>query len=114
MALFGNAAGDDRRDSRVARGAARAARDALLHAFLADTLQDGDIAAIKVSTEECGTGVALTGSSAAIDEAEQVFASAARADDVQVRHSLAIGGPWSAPGCREYKQSPDTSRWIPD
>ena len=78
------------------RGAADG-RDALLHAFLADTLQGGGIAAIKVSTEECGTGVALTGSSAAIDEAEQVFATAARAGDVQVRHSLAIGGPCQRP-----------------
>jgi hypothetical protein len=88
-------------------------QDALLHAFMADTMRGGGLAVIKVLTEECGPGVALTGSAAAIDEAEHAFATAVRVEDVRVRHSLAIGGPWPAPGYREYKQSPDSSRWIP-
>jgi hypothetical protein len=88
-------------------------RDALLHAFMADTLQGGGLAITKVVTEECGAGVALTGSPAAIDEAQRAFATAARAEDVRVRHSLAIGGPWSAQvGGRAYEQSPDSGRWI--
>ena len=89
-------------------------QDALLHAFLADTLQGGGLAVSKVVTEECGAGVALTGSPAAIDEAQRAFATAARPDDVQVRHSLWIGGPWSpAPAGPAYEQLPDTGRWIP-
>ena len=80
---------------------------------MADTLQGDGLAAIKGSLELCGPGVALTGSPAAIDEAQQAFATAARAEDVQIRHSLALAGPWSAPGHRAYKQSPDSDRWIP-
>jgi hypothetical protein len=97
------------------RGAGRlGVQDALLHAFMADTLQGGGLAVTKVVTEECGAGVALTGSPAAIDEAQRAFATAARAEDVQVRHSLAIGGPWSAPvSVRAYEQSRDSGRWIP-
>jgi hypothetical protein len=95
------------------RGAALGGQDALLHAFMADTLQGDGLAAIKGSLELCGPGVALTGSPAAIDEAQQAFATAARAEDVQIRHSLALAGPWSAPGHRAYKQSPDSDRWIP-
>jgi len=93
--------------------AAGSGQEALLHAFMADTLQGGGLAVIKGVFEECGPGVVLTGSPAAIDEAQHAFATAARVEDVQVRHSLAIGGPWSAPGYRQYKKSPDSGRWIP-
>jgi hypothetical protein len=93
--------------------AARGGQDALLHAFLADTLQGGGLAVIKGVFEQCGPGVALTGSPAVIDEAQHAFAAAARLEDVQVRHSLALGGPWSAPGYRAYQQLPDSGRWIP-
>lgn len=95
------------------RGAGLGVQDALLHAFMADTLQGGGLAVIKGRLEQCSSGVALTGSPAAIDEAQHAFATAARVEDVQVRHSLTIGGPWSAPGHRAYKQSPDSGRWIP-
>jgi hypothetical protein len=89
-------------------------QDALLHAFMADTLQGGGLAVTKVLPEYGGPGVALTGSPAAIDEAQHAFATAARVEDVDVRHSMAIGGPWSpAPGWRAYEQSPDSGRWIP-
>jgi hypothetical protein len=89
--------------------------NALLQAFLADTMQGGGLAVSFVGTEECGCGVALTGGPAAIDEAQRPFATAARAEDVQVRHSLWIGGPWPAPGPSgpAYEQSPDSGRWIP-
>jgi hypothetical protein len=87
-------------------------KDALLHSFMADTLQGGGLAVIKVVTEECGAGVALTGSPAAVDQAQHAFATAARAEDVKVRHSLAIGGPWPAPSGRAYERSPDSGRWV--
>jgi hypothetical protein len=77
--------------NRGAGGGAGGVQDALLHAFLADTLQGGGLAVTKVVTEKCGAGVALTGSPAAIDEAQRAFATAARVEDVDVRHSLAIG-----------------------
>jgi hypothetical protein len=97
------------------RGAGhRDVQDALLHAFLADTLQGRGLAVTKVTPEYGGDGVALTGSPAAIDEAQRAFATAARVEDVDVRHSMTIGGPWSpSPGGRAYEQSPDTGRWIP-
>jgi hypothetical protein len=95
------------------RGTASGGQDALLHAFLADTLQGGGLAAIKGNLELCGPGVALTGSPAAIDQAQRAFSIAAHPDDVQVRHSVELAGPWSAPGHRAFKQSPGSGRWIP-
>jgi hypothetical protein len=97
----------------LSHGAALGGQDALLHAFLADTMQGGGVAAIKGSLELCGPGVTLTGSPAAIDKAQETFAGTAPAEDVQVRRSLALAGPWSAPGYRAYKQSPEGARWIP-
>lgn len=90
-------------------------QDALLHAFLADTLQGGGLAVSFVGTEQCGCGVAVTGSPAAIDQAQLAFATAECVEDVRVRHSLWIGGPWPAPGPSgpTYEQSPDSGRWIP-
>jgi hypothetical protein len=58
------------------RGAALGGQEALLHEFIADILQGDGLAAIKGSLELCGPGVALTGSPAAIDEAQQAFATA--------------------------------------
>jgi hypothetical protein len=89
-------------------------QDALLHGFLADSLQGGGLAITRVFPEYGGSGVALTGSPAAIDEAQWAFATAAPVKDADVRHSMTIGGPWSpAPGWRAYEQSPENSRWIP-
>jgi hypothetical protein len=58
----------------------------------------------------------VTGNPAAIDEAQLAFATAERAEDARVRHSLRIGGPWPAPGPSgpAYEESPDSGRWIPD
>jgi hypothetical protein len=95
------------------RGPASGAQDALLHAFLADTLQHGGVAAIKGALDLCGPGIALTGRPAAIDKAQHAFPTAAEAEDIQVRHSVELAGPWSAPGYRPYKRSPASGRWIP-
>jgi hypothetical protein len=95
------------------RGAALGGQDALLQAFLSDTLQSGGLAVIMGVLELCGPGVALTGSTAGIDEAQYLFATTARAEDVHVRHSVVLAGPWAAPGYPPYKQSPDSGRWIP-
>lgn len=99
--------------SALNRDTASCGQDVLLHAFLANTLQGGGLAAIRGGLGLCGPGVALSGSPAAIDEAQQAFTTAARADDLQVRRSVALAGPWSAPGYRLYRQSPDSGRWIP-
>ena len=69
--------------NRGVGGGAGGVQDALLHAFLADTLQGGGLAVSKVVTEKCGAGVALTGRPAAIDEAQRAFATAARVEDVE-------------------------------
>lgn len=95
------------------RGPASGGQDALLHALLADTLQHGGLAAIKGDLELCGPGIALTGSPAAIDEAQRAFPAAVQAEDMQVRHSVELAGPWSAPGYRPYKRSPGSGRWVP-
>jgi hypothetical protein len=52
------------------RGQALGVQDALLHSFLAVTLQAGGIAVIKGSLEMCGPGLALTGSAADFFRAE--------------------------------------------
>jgi len=95
------------------RGTAAGGQDALLQAFLADTLQGGGLAVIKGALELCGPGVALTGSTTGIDAAQYAFATAARAEDMQVRHSVELTGPWSAPGPRPYRQSPDSGDGSP-
>ncbi len=87
-------------------------QDGLLHGFLADTLQMGGIALIKGALELCGQGVALTGIADHIDQVEQVFADVQRADDVQVRHSVELAGPWSSPAYRAYRQMQETGRWT--
>jgi hypothetical protein len=95
------------------RGQALGVQDALLHSFLAATLQAGGIAAIKGGLEMCGPGIGLTGSAAAIDRAEECLPNTRRADEVQVRHSLRLAGPWASPAHPVYRSSPESGRWLP-
>ena len=89
-----------------------AVQDGLLHGFLADTLQVGGIALIKGALELCGQGAVLTGTADRIDQVEQVFADVQRADEVQVRHSVELAGPWSSPAYHAYRQVQDTGWWT--
>lgn len=95
----------------LSRGVA-GAEHGLLQAFLSDTLQAGGIAVITGSLELCGPGVALTGAVDQIDTAEGVLRNGEVADDLLVRHSLELAGPWSAPANRQYRQAPQTGRWV--
>jgi hypothetical protein len=97
----------------LTRGSAQGPLNAALQAFLTDTLKADGIAAVKGALELCGAGVALTGSIAAIDQVEQVFAGVAPADDMQVRHSVELAGPWSSPNYRAYQRSAGKGRWVP-
>ncbi len=85
------------------------AMDGLLQAFLAGTLEAGGIAVITGGLEFCGPGVALTGSVDYLDRAERAVGSA---DDLLVRRSLQLAGPWATPGYRHYHQSPQSDRWV--
>jgi hypothetical protein len=98
--------------TKVLSRGAPSAMDGLLQAFLADTLQAGGIAVITGGLELCGPGVALTGSVDDVDRAERAVGKAEGADDLLVRHSLQIAGPWAAPGYRQYQQSPQSGRWV--
>jgi hypothetical protein len=87
-------------------------QDGLLHGFLTDTMQAGGIALTKAGLELCGPGVALTGSADHIDQVEQVFADVQHADDVRVRHSVELAGPWGSPAYHAYRQIQETGRWT--
>jgi hypothetical protein len=87
-------------------------QDGLLHGFLADTLRAGGIAVIKGGLELCGQGVAVTGTKDRIDQVERVFASIQRADDIHVRHSVELAGPWSSPAYHAYRQVRETGQWT--
>lgn len=89
-----------------------APRTPLLHAFLADTLQANGIAAIKGGLELCGPGIALTGSAAAIDKAEELFGAHPRVADPQLSHSVELAGPWSVSSRSGYRYSPEKDRWV--
>jgi hypothetical protein len=96
-----------------ALGRGARAQDVHLHAFLADTLQGGGIAIVKGGLELCGSGLALTGSGPAIDAVERVFAGAEHADELRVRRSLELAGPWLSSAYRLYRYSPEKDRWLP-
>ena len=95
------------------RGQALRVRDALLHSFLAATLQAGGVAATKGGLEMCGPGLAFTGTAAAIDRVQDCFLAALFADEVQLRHSLQVAGPWASPAYPAYRSSPESGRWLP-
>lgn len=98
--------------THVLSGGVPGALDGLLQAFLADTLQAGGIAIIVGSLELCGPGVALTGARRHIDQAERALGQTRSAEDLLVRHSLELAGPWTAAGHRQYRQSSQTGRWV--
>ena len=93
------------------RGAA-GALDGVFQAFLTDTLRAGGIAVIRGGLELFGPGVALTGVPDQVDQAEQALGALRRADETLVHRSLHLAGPWSARARRQYKQSPETGRWV--
>lgn len=88
------------------------ALDGLLHAFLTDTLGAGGIAVISGGLELCGPGVALTGSTDQISQAEHALGETRHADQALVRRSLELAGPWTGPARRPYLPSPTTGRWV--
>ena len=95
----------------LSRGAP-SAMDGLLQAFLADTLQAGGIAVTTGGLELCGPGVALTGTADHIDRAVRAVGAVQDADEPRVRHSFELSGPWAAPAHRQYRQSPQSGRWV--
>jgi len=59
--------------------------------FLQQVIADGGVGLSWVSPEICGTGIALTGSPAAIDELERHLGDLKRLSDVDVKHSMQLG-----------------------
>lgn len=88
------------------------ALDALLQAFLTDTLQAGGIALISGGMELCGPGIALTGSSEQVNQAQHALGETRRADETLVQRSLELAGPWTGPARRAYQRLPATNRWV--